>query len=115
MKYLPIIATAALFSASAMAAPSEQFTSVGKSDKAPKAVAQCIASAWADKTQQPVVSQTVIANDMGVDVLVPGQAPGGDAATVRPSLQGPGTWVGFRSTSGTAPDQSVTGAITGCL
>lgn len=36
---------------------------VGSSTKAPRLVAQCIAHAWADKSQQQVVSQNVVAND----------------------------------------------------
>ena len=114
MKYLPIIALSVAISACA-AQPVEHYASIGKSAKPPAALAQCIASAWADKTQQPVVSQTVIANDAGVDILLPGQPPGGDAATVRPSLQGGGSWVGYRSRAGGAPDDSVTGAVNGCL
>lgn len=114
MKYLPLIALSVVFSACA-AQPTEHFASVGKSTKAPKEVAQCIASAWADKTQQPVVSQTTIANDRGVDVLMPGQRPGGSAAIVRPAMQGDGTWVGLRSEDGGTPDPAAASDINACL
>jgi len=114
MKYLPIIALTVAVSACA-AQPVENYASIGKSAKPPAVLAQCIAASWADKSQQPVVSQTVIANNLGVDVLVPGQPPGGNAATVRPSLQGTGSWVGYRSAQGGAPDATVTSDINSCL
>lgn len=116
MKFIPtFMAAGALVALGACATQEPQMTSIGKSAKAPQAVAQCISTSWADKTQTPVVSQTRVANDFGVDVLVPGQQPGGDAAVVRQSPQGPGSWVGYRSLHNTAPDPSVTAAISSCL
>jgi hypothetical protein len=114
VKYLPIIALTIAVSACATQ-PTDHFASIGNSAKAPKDVAVCIASSWATKTQQPIVSQTTIANDMGVDVLVPGQPPGGSAAIVRPAMQGNGTWVGFRSADGAVPGPDVTSDISACL
>lgn len=114
MKYLPIIALTVALSACATQPP-EHFASIGNSAKAPKDVAQCIATTWANKSQQPVVSQTTIANDRGVDILVPGQAPGGDAATVRPAMQGDGSWVGYRSSKGMSPDPAMTSDVSACL
>lgn len=116
MKFLPtFMAASALVALSACATQQPTISSIGTSPKAPQVVAQCISTRWADKTQTPVVSQTRVANDFGVDVLVPGQQPGGDAAVVRQSPQGPGTWVGYRSTTNAAPDPSVTAAVSSCL
>lgn len=112
MKYLPIMAVSVLFSACAMQPPAG-VRPIGKSAKAPAEVAQCIAQKWADTSQQPVTSQVTIANNQGVDVLVPGQAPGGAAAVVRPAWRGPGSWVGYRA-GGTA-NSDATGDINGCL
>ena len=114
MKYLPIIALTIAVSACA-AQPVEPYSSIGKSAKPPAALAQCIAASWSDMSQQPVVSQTVLANNMGADVLLPGQAPGGNAATVRPSLQGTGSWVGYRSAQGGTPAPEVAAGINACL
>jgi len=116
VKFIPtLMAAGALVALGACATHQPTISSVGKSAKPPQAVAQCIAQGWADKTQTPIVSQTAIANDFGVDVLVPGQPPGGDAAVVRQAPGGRGTWVGYRSTTNAAPDPSVTAAISSCL
>ncbi|SDV51474.1 hypothetical protein [Chitinasiproducens palmae] len=113
MKFLPIIALSMACATSAFAQDA-QMTSVGRSAKAPKEVASCIAKSWADKTQQPVVSQTVIANDLGVDVLLPGQQPGGSAAVVRPAPSGNGSWAGLRTVGGSA-DPAASSDISACL
>jgi hypothetical protein len=113
VKYAPLLAFTIAMSACA-AQPPAGVQQVGTSTKAPRAVAQCVAHAWADKTQQQVVSQDVLANDQAVDVFVPGQQPPtGAAAVIRPSVQGKGTWVGFRA-SGAAGSQA-TGDIQACL
>lgn len=113
MKYAPLLALTIAISACA-AQPPAGVQQVGNSSKPPKVVAQCVAHAWADKTQQQVVSQDVLANDGAVDVFVPGQQPpNGAAAVVRPAPQGPGTWVGFRA-SGSAGSEA-TGDIQACL
>ncbi|CAH2808154.1 MAG: FIG00466862: hypothetical protein [Candidatus Burkholderia crenata] len=94
MKYLPILALTVAISA--CAAPSPNVSQVGTSQQPPKAVAQCIAQKWADKSQQQVISQDPLANDMAADVYFPGQQPpDGAAALVRPNYSGPRTWVGF--------------------
>lgn len=112
MKFFPLLALTVAISASAAPPPAVQ--QVGSSQKAPKAVAQCVAQKWADKSQQQVVSQNTLANDQAVDVYVPGQQPpNGAAAIVRPSPAGRGTWVGFRA-SGAAGSQA-TGDIQTCL
>ena len=113
MKYLPILALTVAISACA-AQPPMGVTPVGKSQQAPKVVAQCIAQKWADKSQQQVVSQDTLANDQAMDVYVPGQQPpSGAAAVVRPSYSGPGTWVGFRAAGSAGSD--ATSDIQGCL
>ncbi|TKC87211.1 hypothetical protein FAZ69_17915 [Trinickia terrae] len=112
MKYLPLIALVAAASAYAQAPAGVQ--SVGQSQQAPQAVAQCIAKKWADTSQQQVVSQATLANGMAMDVYVPGQQPpSGAAAVVRPSYSGKGTWVGFRSNG--AAGSEATSAISACL
>ena len=80
MKYLPILAMTVAISA--CAAPSPNVSQVGTSQQPPKVVAQCIAQKWADKSQQQVVSQDTLANDMAADVYVPGQQPPNGAAAV---------------------------------
>jgi hypothetical protein len=111
MKYLPILALTVAISACAAQPGVSQ---VGTSQQPPKVVAQCIAQKWADKSQQQVVSQNTLANDMASDVYVPGQQPpSGAAALVRPSNAGAGTWVGFRTAGGAGSD--ATGDIQGCL
>jgi hypothetical protein len=87
---------------------------VGTSQQPPNAVGRCIAQKWADKTQQQVVSQTMLANNMAMDIYVPGQQPpNGAAAIVRPNSQGSGTWVGFRASGDTGSGAS--GDVSGCL
>jgi hypothetical protein len=104
MKFLSSIAVAAALSACA-AQPPAGVQSVGTSQQPASAVGQCIAKKWADKSQQQVISQTTLANNMAMDVYVPGQQPpNGAAAVVRPNYQGPGTWVGFRSAGGTGSE-----------
>jgi hypothetical protein len=111
-KYFPLIALVA--AASAFAQSPAGIQSVGQSQQAPQAVAQCIAKKWADNSQQQVISQATLANEMAVDVYVPGQQPpSGAAAVVRPSNSGKGTWVGFRSGGATGGD--ATSAISACL
>lgn len=122
MKYLPIIALSMACATTAMAQSAPQITPQGRSAQQPKEVAQCIAKRWADKTQQPVISQTVAANDTAVDVLLPGQKPGGSAAVVRPAPPNSfhtttptnGSWVGLRTVDG-AVDPSVQADIQACL
>jgi len=89
--------------------------SVGTSEQPSAAVAQCIARKWADRSQQPVVSQTMLANNQAVDVYVPGQPPpDGTAATVRPSWSPTTrTWVGYRDGGNAGTD--ATGDINACL
>ncbi len=117
MKYLPLLATtAAAVLLSACAGPGMQpgVTSVGTSQKTAPVVSQCIAQSWADKSQQPVTTQSVLANDMAADVLLPGQPPGGAGAVVRPAWTGSGTWVGLRTGSG-ADTSSASSDIQACL
>ncbi|WP_317135480.1 MULTISPECIES: hypothetical protein [Burkholderia] len=77
---------------------------MGQSQKPAQDVATCIAKTWADKAQQQVVTQEVLANGLAADVYVPGQQPpNGAAAVVRPAPSGNAkTWVGFRAGSGAA-------------
>ncbi|MGI4814339.1 MAG: hypothetical protein ACRYG5_17035 [Janthinobacterium lividum] len=114
MKYIPVVGVSILFAACATQVPSN-VQPVGKSANAPQDVAQCIAKRWADKTQQTITSQTTIANNLGVDVLMPGAAPGGNAAVVRPSLDGKGAWVGIRSTGGAPVSPDAASDINSCL
>ncbi|EDT37520.1 conserved hypothetical protein [Burkholderia ambifaria MEX-5] len=108
MKYLPLIALTVAISAHA-ADPAAQ--NVGQSQKSAQDVSACIAKTWADKSQQQVVSQNVLANGLATDVYVPGQQPpNGAAAMVRPSWQpGAKTWVGVRG------DATSAGDINACL
>jgi hypothetical protein len=89
--------------------------SVGTSEQPTATVAQCIAKKWADRSQQQVVSQTMLANNQAVDVYLPGEPPpDGTAATVRPSLSPTNrTWVGYRAGSTAGID--ATGDISACL
>ncbi|WP_044041315.1 hypothetical protein [Caballeronia insecticola] len=113
MKFIPLLALTVAISACA-AQPPAGVQQVGTSQKAPKAIAQCVAQKWADKSQQQVVSQDTLANDQAVDIYVPGQQPpSGAAAVVRPAWSGPGSWVGFRA-SGAAGSEA-TGDIQACL
>jgi hypothetical protein len=113
VKYLPILALTVAISACAAQTP-PGVSPVGTSQQAPKVVAQCIAQKWADKSQQQVISQDTLANDMASDVYVPGQQPPtGAAAVVRPNYSGSGTWVGFRAAGAAGSD--ATGDIQACL
>jgi hypothetical protein len=113
VKYLPILALTVAISACAAQTP-PGVSPVGTSQQAPKVVAQCIAQKWADKSQQQVISQNTLANDMAADVYVPGQQPPtGAAAVVRPNYSGSGTWVGFRAAGAAGSD--ATGDIQACL
>ena len=114
MKYLPLIALAVTISAHA-ADPLSAVQNVGQSQKSTQEVSACIAKAWADKSQQQVVSQNVLANGLATDVYVPGQQPpNGAAAMVRPAqATNAKTWVGFRAGSGA--DSDAAGAISACL
>ncbi len=113
LKYAPLLALTIAISACAAQSPAG-VQQVGTSTKAPKVVAQCVAHTWADKTQQQVVSQDVLANDGTVDVFVPGQQPpNGAAAVIRPAVSGPGSWVGFRASG--AADSQATSDIQACL
>lgn len=117
MKYLPLLATtaAAVLLAACAGQPNQPgVQTVGTSQKAPPVVAQCIAQSWADKTQQPVTTQSMLANNAAADVLLPGQPPGGAGAVVRPNWSGAGTWVGLRQGSG-ADTSSAAGSIQACL
>ena len=112
MKHLSSIAMAAALCACA-AQPPAGVQSIGTSQQPPNVVGHCIAQKWADRTQQQVVAQTTLANNMAMDVYVPGQQPpNGAAAVVRPN-QGPGTWVGFRAAGGAGSD--ATGDVSACL
>lgn len=112
MKFLPLIAITATLAACANQPIPSGTQSVGTSQQPPAAVAQCIAKKWADKSQQQVVQQSVLANDQAVDVYVPGQQPpNGAAATVRPAWNANAkTWVGMRGASGDASSD-----ISACL
>ncbi|CAM2174042.1 Lipoprotein [Paraburkholderia sacchari] len=114
MKFLPLIAITATLAACANQPMPSGTQSVGTSQQPPAAVAQCIAKKWADKSQQQVVQQSVLANDQAVDVYVPGQQPpNGAAATVRPAWNASAkTWVGMRSGGGAGGDTS---DISACL
>nr|WP_230479326.1 hypothetical protein [Burkholderia humptydooensis] len=89
---------------------------MGQSQKPAPDVSACIAKTWADKSQQQVVTQNVLANGLAADVYVPGQQPpNGAAAVVRPAFSGNAkTWVGFRAGSGSA-DGAAAGDINSCL
>lgn len=97
--------------------------SVGTSERPTASVAQCIARKWADRSQQPVISQMVLADNQAVDVYVPGQPPpDGAAAMVRPAWSPTNrTWVGYRSGTGTGTGTGAgagaeaTGDISACL
>ncbi|MDN7903111.1 hypothetical protein QZM18_03100 [Burkholderia diffusa] len=108
VKYLPLIALTVAISAHA-ADPAVQ--NVGQSQKAAPDVSACIAKTWADKSQQQVISQNVLANGLATDVYAPGQQPpNGAAAMVRPSSKpGATTWVGVRG------DAAAAGDISACL
>ncbi|WP_028225036.1 hypothetical protein [Paraburkholderia ferrariae] len=115
MKYLPLILVTAALGACANQPIPSGAQSVGTSQQPPAAVAQCISQKWADRSQQQVVSQTMLANDQAMDVYVPGQQPpNGAAAIVRPAWSANSkTWVGFRSGGGAGSD--ATSDISACL
>ena len=84
MKHLSSIAMATALCACA-AQPPAGVQSIGTSQQPPNVVGHCIAQKWADRTQQQVVAQSTLANNMAMDVYVPGQQPpNGAAAVVRP-------------------------------
>lgn len=115
MRYpLLVLATAALGACASQAPTGSQ--SIGTSQQPPATVAQCIAQKWADRSQQQVISQNLLANDQAIDVYVPGQQPpNGAAATVRPAWSSQGkTWVGYRAGNGGAGTDA-TSDISGCL
>ncbi|WP_196481107.1 hypothetical protein [Burkholderia vietnamiensis] len=103
LKYLPFIALTVAISAHA-ADPAMH--NVGQSQKPAQDVSACIAKTWADKSQQQVISQNVLANGLATDVYAPGQQPpNGAAAMVRPARQpGAKTWVGMRGDAASAGD-----------
>jgi hypothetical protein len=115
VKYLPLIVITAALGACANPMPSGT-QSVGTSQQPVGAVAQCIAQKWADRSQQQVVTQTIVANNQAADVYMPGQQPpNGGAAIVRPAWSSSGkTWVGVRAGPGGA-DSAATGDISACL
>ncbi|WP_153100341.1 hypothetical protein [Paraburkholderia hayleyella] len=113
MKSLPLIVMTVAISACA-GQPPAGVQSVGQSQQSPKAVAQCVAQKWADKSRQQVILQDTLANDQGLDVFVPGQQPpNGAAAVVLPANNGKGSWVGFRANGAAGSD--TTGDISACL
>lgn len=114
MKYLPLIA---LIVATSASAADTGVQNVGQSQKSAQDVSACIAKTWADKSQQQVVTQNVLANGLAADVYVPGQQPpNGAAAVVRPAFSGNAkTWVGFRAGSSGAADGAAAGDISSCL
>jgi len=115
VKYLPLVVVTAALAACANQPMPSGTQSVGTSQQPPATVAQCIAQKWADKSQQQVVSQSMLANNQAVDVYMPGQQPpNGAAATVRPAWSASAkTWVGLRPGSGASGDAS--GDISACL
>jgi hypothetical protein len=105
VKLLPllVVTATAMFACANQPMPPDT-RSVGQSQQPPGAVAQCIAQKWADRSQQQVISQAVLANNQAMDVYVPGrQPPNGAAAVVRPAWTANSkTWVGFRASGGLA-------------
>ncbi len=82
-KLLPLIALTVAASAFAQQQqPQWTIQNIGQSQKPAPQVAACIAKSWADKSQQQVISQAVLANDMAMDVYVPGQQPPNGAAAI---------------------------------
>jgi hypothetical protein len=115
MKPLSILVVTAALSACASQPMPPSAPSLGESQQPVSVVAQCIAKNWADRSQQQVISQVIVANNQAMDVYVPGQQPpNGAAALVRPSYTGNSkTWVGFRAGSGAGGNSG--GDISGCL
>jgi hypothetical protein len=112
---LLLVVTATAMAACANQPMPPDTQSVGQSQQPPGAVAQCIARKWADRSQQQVVSQAVLANNQAMDIYVPGQRPpNGAAAVVRPAWTANNkTWVGFRASGGAGSND--TGDISACL
>ena len=116
MKPLPIlVVTVAVVSGCANQPVPPSAQTVGQSQQPPAVVAQCIAQKWANRSQQTVVSQVVIANNQAMDVYVPvQQPPNGAAALVRPAWAADSkTWVGMRTGGGTG--SAGAGDINACL
>ncbi|CAG9180050.1 hypothetical protein [Cupriavidus pampae] len=91
--------------------PNPPTRAVSESKLPPKAATQCIAQQWANAKQQTVMMQYMLANDQAFDVYVPGQQPpNGEAAIVRQSAKGTGSWIGYRGS-----DSSASAAINQCL
>jgi hypothetical protein len=106
VKTLPLIALVVAVSAYAQTPGGPQ--TVGQTQKAAEPVAFCIAQKWADASQQQVWLETIVANNLAMDVFRPGQTPPtGDAAMVRPG------WVGYRSASPMGSD--ATAGVNACL
>jgi hypothetical protein len=111
MRHLIVISASALALAACAAPMPENTQSVSQSAHTPAAVAQCIASTWANSSGQTVYTQFVLANNQAFDVYAPGQQPpSGAAAVVRPGTSSPGSSVGFRGGS-----SSAAGSINNCL
>ncbi|OLL27997.1 hypothetical protein BTH42_29865 [Burkholderia sp. SRS-W-2-2016] len=107
MKY-PFFVSVLALAACASPGP-EQGSSIGQSQQPPAAVARCIATGWANASQQTVYMEHQLAGDRSFNVYVPGQRPpGGAAALVRPN--GAGSSVGFRGEGGAAA-----GSVSKCL
>ena len=111
IKRLPTVAIIVALSAfrfplSAFAAQSPtDVQTVGASQKPAKTVGHCIAKRRAEKTPQQIMSQYSLANDMAMNVYVPGQKPPSSAAAlVRPNMQVSGTWMGLRATGDSGRD-----------
>jgi len=107
MKYPFVVSVLAL---AACAAPGpDNSNSIGQSQQSPSAVAQCIATNWANSSGQTVYMEYVLAGGRAFNVYVPGQQPpSGAAALVRPN--GSGSSVGFRGAGGNAA-----GSVSKCL
>lgn len=105
MRYIPFIALSAVLGACATQ-PGADVQSVGDSQQSVRAVSQCISQKWANKSQQQVVSQDVLAGDQAVDVYVPGgHPPDGAAAVVRPArTSGQSAWAGWRAGASASSD-----------
>ncbi|MFM0035843.1 hypothetical protein PQQ53_10885 [Paraburkholderia strydomiana] len=118
MKSLPLlVVTAATLTACANAPMPPNAQTVGESQQPVSAVWQCIAQKWANRSQQQVISQVIVANNQAMDVYVPGQQPpSGAAALVRPSWSGNSkTWVGFRPGAGGGDASGGAADINSCL
>ncbi|WP_081061892.1 hypothetical protein [Burkholderia territorii] len=114
MRYISLVVATAALSACA-AQPSANVQPVGDSQQSVRTVAQCVAQKWANRSQQRVVLQDVLANDRAIDVYAPGsRPPDGAAAIVRPlSASGKSAWVGLRA--GTTGNSDSVDDIKACL